>query len=142
MSCLHQDINFPIIINKILSGLAQAVWLPYLGLTNLIGFNRFCAMYFSVGRYEKMFSESNVNKILIGLVICQMMVFVMSQTPDLSLAFTLKTYHFYYTGSKDSRMLKIFTICNISWMLVNMFMTAVWYVLVYLKVKKQVNFVF
>jgi len=126
-------------INQLLSGLCEAIWVTYLGVTNLIGFNRFCAMYFSADRYQKIFSQKIVNTILAVLFAYEMLIFLACQIPELNLLFSLKDYNFHFT-SKISKpaILKIFATYDGYWLMTNIFLTALWYILVYAKVKKQV----
>lgn len=126
-----------------MTGFNRSFWTTYLHLTNLNGFNRFCVMYMSPVTYEMIYSSKNINRILFLVFLQQIATFAFSQHPELNLVYTCPGFDFkFVNGEQNSVLFRVYTTVDLVIMMASILFTSIWYILVYIKVKKMVSSTF
>lgn len=72
----------------------------------------------------------------------QIAAFVFTQIPDLHWSFDVKEFAFVSKYNSQAVLYRTYVVYCLMFMIMNIIMTAIWYVLVCVKVKQKVRFLF
>lgn len=120
--------------------MSWSFWSICLLLANMTGFNRFCQMYCSTATYNKMFSVGNTKRILAFVFLYHITIFAFSQYPSFQLVFDHQMFYFKLLhGPSRNIFERIYMKYDTCYVMLHIVVTPIWYVLVYTKVKKEVQ---
>lgn len=127
-------------MNAFLSGMSWSFWSICLLLANLTGFNRFCKMYLSPVTYDRIFSLRSTYRMMIGVGMYQIFIFTCSQIPNFNLIFECDKFSFKFIQAVGTSMIdRLYRMYDLCYLMFNITVMPIWYVLVYAKVKKKVE---